>query len=332
MPQRTVSSRPQTLRQAKKAYQKAGASPRLSAVEQRRLERSAELQERAARIRAHNLRAKENKRKRAERLEKAREARQRMGQPEPTKNDIGPSQLSLGSFVRTRKGITDEECKPKVELTHDIKPVEVIQGSPIYPDLLKAESPMKPVCILPKSETSPAEKSSTSSLLCPPSPLTNAGSLKKIFVPSTSLMLPPKLPIKRPISYSKPKVTATPFKSEANKPLATDWDIFFDSNTQVEREISNHTAKPPISPTDRNDTVKSVVCPPLDIQTDLFADISTQDLQYYPSSSPLEASENIDVDAEFACGIADEDFGTLIQEADSPIARTTVRGRNLALQ
>ncbi|KAL8947088.1 MAG: hypothetical protein Q9222_006595 [Ikaeria aurantiellina] len=322
MPERTVSHRPQTLRQAKKAYQKAGGSPRLSAVEQRRLERSAELQERAARIKAHNLRAKENKRKREERLEKAKEARKRMGQPEPAKNYIGPSQLSLGSFMGIRKGIKHEKSCPPPEVTKDTKPIKATEVGSIYPGSLKAESPVKSESIVLKPDPSPTRPLSKLLLPCSPLTPTTAGTLKKKSVPSTSLMLPPKLPIKRPVSNSKPKPTVRSSKSESNNPFGMDWETFFESNTQVEREISDHGAKPPIPLTDQGSAVRNASCPPPNIQIDLFAGISTQDLQYSPSSSPLEVGNNADTDAEFACGIADEDFGNLLQDADFAIART----------
>ncbi|KAL6714128.1 hypothetical protein ACLMJK_008622 [Lecanora helva] len=101
MPPTPVSHRPQTLKQAKKAYRKSGATVRLSTSELAMIERRAVLQERADRIREREARRKANIRRREERNQKEREERQRMGIPSPVKGGIhnGPSQLSLGKFV-----------------------------------------------------------------------------------------------------------------------------------------------------------------------------------------------------------------------------------------
>ena len=97
-----ISHRPQTLKQARKAYRKSGATVRLSASELAVIERRAVLQERADRIREREARRKANIKKREERNEREREARQRMGIASPPKEGgihNGPSQLSLGRFM-----------------------------------------------------------------------------------------------------------------------------------------------------------------------------------------------------------------------------------------
>ena len=99
MPAAAVSSRPQTLRQARRAYQKAGAKPRLSEIQIRQLERSAELQERADRIKEREYRRKANLKRKNEKIEREREARTRMGIPSPVKEDVGASQMRLGAFL-----------------------------------------------------------------------------------------------------------------------------------------------------------------------------------------------------------------------------------------
>lgn len=105
MPGSAVSSRPQTLRQARRAYQKAGATTRLSERQQRQLERSAELQERADRIKERENRRKANLKKKNERIEREREARARMGIASPVKEDVGPSQMRLGAFLAVGVGV-----------------------------------------------------------------------------------------------------------------------------------------------------------------------------------------------------------------------------------
>ena len=93
--------RPQTLRQAKKAYRKSGATVRLSDSELALIERRAVLQERADRIREREARRKANLKKKEEKNEKEREMRQRMNLQSPTKGGfyVGPSQLHLGDFM-----------------------------------------------------------------------------------------------------------------------------------------------------------------------------------------------------------------------------------------
>ena len=93
-----ISTRPQTSRQARRAYQKSGGTIRLSERELRQLERSAELQERADRIKERENKRKANLKKRNERVEKERGARQKMGLASPVKETVGASQMRLGAF------------------------------------------------------------------------------------------------------------------------------------------------------------------------------------------------------------------------------------------
>ena len=102
MPYPPLNHRPQTLREAKRAYRKSGGTVRLSESEKAILERRAVLQERADRIKEREARRKSNLKKREERIQKEREARHRMGiATPPTKEGIpvGPSQLHLSGFV-----------------------------------------------------------------------------------------------------------------------------------------------------------------------------------------------------------------------------------------
>lgn len=104
-------SRPQTLKQAKKAYRKSGATVRLSESELAVIERRAVLQERADRIKEREARRKANLKRRDEKIQREREARQRMGIQSPVKGSIhvGPSQLHLGDFMAMGiKGKTED--------------------------------------------------------------------------------------------------------------------------------------------------------------------------------------------------------------------------------
>ncbi|KAL8853591.1 MAG: hypothetical protein Q9221_001577 [Calogaya cf. arnoldii] len=319
-PQSAVSHRPQTSRQAKRAYQKAGATPRISAVEQSRIDRAAELQDRAARIRLHNVRARENKRKKAEKDEKDRELRKRMGIPEPSKFSIGPSQLSLGAFVagglkqKKLEPIKDEmpECSSPYTPTESINPGEAnadcpnVPGLPECPEGIMRETPVVPSELL--------ECCSTSQQKVGPQTSSLSQNLKNtIVVPSPKLMPPPPLP--RRMSPKPSQLVPAPTGStEPSKPVdaaaatESDWDMFLDSNTQVEREISCQPASPPMPAADQR-PISATTSQPFGTPADLLDGISTQDLQY--CSSPLTSKSDSDNDAEFLEGIEDKDLSDL---------------------
>lgn len=95
-------TRPQTLRQAKRAYRKSSAKPKLSASEIAMAERRAVLQERADRIKEREARRKANLRKKEERKEAERERLMKEGKtlaPQTRGFKVGPSQLDLARFL-----------------------------------------------------------------------------------------------------------------------------------------------------------------------------------------------------------------------------------------
>ncbi|KAK3170184.1 hypothetical protein OEA41_009570 [Lepraria neglecta] len=111
----TLSRRPQTLKQAKKAYRKSGATVRLSESELAVIERRAVLQERADRIKEREARRKANLKRRDEKIQREMEARQRMGIQSPVKGAIhvGPSQLHLGDFMAMGVKRKTEDTPPR---------------------------------------------------------------------------------------------------------------------------------------------------------------------------------------------------------------------------
>lgn len=121
MPQSETLHRPQTLKQAKKAFRKAGALPRFSDAEIRRLNRAAELQERAEREKEKERKRKSNLKKREERLAKEREARKKSHLLDEKQSHVTPSQLQLafpGAAInrmeeRTRGALGDKSIKPR---------------------------------------------------------------------------------------------------------------------------------------------------------------------------------------------------------------------------
>ena len=152
--------RPQTLKQAKRAFRKSGGEVRLSESEKAAIERRAELQERADRINAREAKRKANLKKREEKRQREKEARHRMGIPTPpSKNDIhvGPSQLHLSDFMcagvkRKREDIMEGAEK---ELAIPKQEEPVIQE--------QQKSSMKPARSTQPLQTHPPTTSSTSS-------------------------------------------------------------------------------------------------------------------------------------------------------------------------
>ncbi|KAI4148676.1 MAG: hypothetical protein L6R39_002721 [Caloplaca ligustica] len=300
MPPQAVSFRPQTSRQARRAYQKAGGVPRLSEVELRRLQRSAELQERAARIKAHNDRAKENKRKKSEKLEREREARKRMGIPEPTKLKIGSSQLSLGAFVGAAfKKERDGTHRPELSLENCRK----IKGP------IPKPNPVRHAAVAPKSAESPTRNSSTEGAISHNTSISSKQETKPNPPTAPSLMPPPARPPLRevscnPIAQPRAQSRAQPRNHDLGSLISTDWDALFDSNTQVEREISD-TREKPLAATS---TKTSYTAP-----SDLLASICTQDLEYSsppPSNQDFSAQPD-EEEEDYVVGCNDKELALL---------------------
>ncbi|KAL8903393.1 MAG: hypothetical protein Q9171_007422 [Xanthocarpia ochracea] len=318
-PQRAVSYRPQTSRQARRAYQRAGATPRITPAEQRRLDRAAELQERAARIRLHNVRARENKRKKAEKEEKDREIRKRMGIQEPAKFKIGPSQSSLGSFVdvgpkHKQPGSLETEiaeCSSPCTPTKNTKVEDISMDCPSLSKLSENRDCTKTDATVVPSK--PPERCCTSQQTVgphdsPPSQKVQSTTM----VLSPTLMPPPPPRLSSKTSASKPVPTICPHLSEPIAAAAVaapnlDWDTFLDSNTQVEREISGCPEDAPMHAVHEQATSATTILHSVTPPVDLLAGISTQDLQYCSSPLPSQ-SESSDKDAEFLGGIEDEDL------------------------
>ncbi|KAG7006974.1 mRNA-capping enzyme [Physcia stellaris] len=174
MPPSAVSSRPQTLRQARRAYQKAGATTRLSERQLKQLERSAELQERADRIKERENRRKANLKKKNERIEREREARARMGIASPVREDVGPSQMRLGAFLTVGVGVkpTCEGIQSKRDHCDDVVVEEGPPPSAQRPSPARSPLQARPVndIIKPLAKPSPDIKPAKPSIAMPPPP------------------------------------------------------------------------------------------------------------------------------------------------------------------
>ncbi|CAF9913034.1 MAG: hypothetical protein HETSPECPRED_001300 [Heterodermia speciosa] len=234
-----VSSRPQTLRQARRAYQKAGATSRLSERQRRQLERSAELQERADRIKEREYRRKANLKKKNEKIEREREARSRMGIPSPVKEDVGASQMRLGSFLtiemkaNTRcEGILNQPISPDFcqKLLEEDPPASAQRDT-------SDRSPLQPRS---GNETMQTPSSLTKALARPPNQCPSESHLKqKSQISKSAQMPPPPLPMLKPLAKISPKRISKPPDNAPPKPqpIFDEWAAFLVSNTQIEREI-----------------------------------------------------------------------------------------------
>ena len=143
MPRPGLSHRPQTLRQAKQAYQKSSKTKKLSASELAAIERRDLLLERADRIKQREARRKANLKKKEERIAAEKERAARNGQAvEHSKSwHVGPSQLDLGRFLGgvTKTNIGD--VREGLERTEGIEEKEATRvGEP---------SVTKEICLMP---------------------------------------------------------------------------------------------------------------------------------------------------------------------------------------
>ncbi|KAI9816686.1 MAG: hypothetical protein M1832_004974 [Thelocarpon impressellum] len=173
----------QTLRRARAAYRKSVQTPTLSEAEVRHVQRAAELEARAERLREAERRKKHNREQRAKKDLKEKEARKRMGIPKgPISAKMEEGQEVLGRF---REKPTDDE------------PVD----SGLGPDIEASRAPLVEHSANATSRTAQRELSQVALLsqhhLLPPTPQAQSESLEN-----------------------------------------QDWDAFFPTNTQVERDIT----------------------------------------------------------------------------------------------
>lgn len=91
----------------------------------------------------------------------------------------------------------------------------------------------------------------------------------------------------------------------------TDWDSLFDSNTQIEREISDVTKQPPTLTTLKKPAVRTPARSPLPIPLEDITDICTQDLNY--SSPDLSMTKDCS-DAKIMSGTDSEEEREKVME------------------
>jgi hypothetical protein len=274
----TISYRPQTLKQAKKAYRKSSATVRLSESELGVIERRAVLQERADRIKEREARRKANIKRRDEKIQRERETRQRMGLEDPVKGGIhvGPSQLHLGEFMhmgvkRMREephceniklerkctvSTSSKECQaPAITPRPHYKPLQVIttnvtmqQRNDAKLEELKMQGQSRCTEIIVTMESSPSPPSQTSPTALAAqrkrrariedSKLDDKGPTESETAPMGPPPLPGRLQPKPSTTTAQPKSPRTVLTYKPPDPVDGCWDDFFVSNTQIVRELS----------------------------------------------------------------------------------------------
>ena len=264
-----VSSRPQTLKQAKRAYRKSSANVRPSASEIAQAERRAALQERADRIRDREARRKANIKKKEEKIAKEKETAKRMGRPfaedkKPTWK-IGPSQLDLGGFLDGAQQTPD-----MAQESHD-------QEDTKAPALAEDKAG---TCTSPSSQRLTKANAQDHRGL----PLNNLSpNLSAVRMPP-----PPPRPVPKPASFEKEAL-----------------DDWFPSNTQIERELSPFHKPVNIPPTAvlqprvSSRTPDAPICK-TETAPDLLACIMTQDLDLsqdltQPPREKVKDQQDVDI-------------------------------------
>ena len=221
----TISTRPQTSRQARRAYLKAGGTVRLSERELRQIERSAQLQERADRIKERENKRKANLKKKHEKIEKEREARQRMGIPSPLKETVGSSQMRLDAFKGIGLGFKRKrEDTPKLtpasssEKSNDPSTQRSEEGA------APARSPLQPrsTNVISKSPVEQVRKDVKPSEALSSTSCDRQGAIRDVQHPEAlSRRAPPKFVIQPPPNSSTPKSTVQPSPKVAAHSMRT---------------------------------------------------------------------------------------------------------------
>lgn len=332
MPPTPLTHRPQTLKQAKRAYRKSGGTVLLSESEKAMLERRAVLQERADRIKEREARRKANLKRKEERVQKEREARHRMGIPTPPPKEgiqVGPSQLHLSGFMyaggKRKMGEKEEEKEAGIPRQGGLV-VQEQQGHPVEapgsPKPLKTSSPNTIPTLTMPSQLANAKSSKVQELALQNRALPNRAPPARFPLQSKSTnptMQPKSLagnkhawgvqtkasnlqehklsPMiseeNRTIRLGTSRFIPPPSKPPKPKPIPDDnLDDFFVSNTQIQRELSPPPAPPTISPPHVIPTLRPPPPPPPPPFKPHLTNEDTTDLLSLISTQDLDFSFN----------------------------------------
>ena len=291
----SIPERPQTLRQAKRAFRKSSAKPKLSPQELALAERRAVLQERADKIREKEARKKANAKKREEKKEKERETCFRMGRAPPKEGafKITSSQLDLTKFIPAteKKESNGSNMQPSSE----------------FPETRKASIPNH--CLQSSGQRTPSEN---------------------VHSPSSQRMMPP--PRRSPLKevslncFRKPLFPASVTKVtvKVQPKVSDDFADMFVSNTQIERELTPPRLFQRV-PQSKNleSTVKSPQRRKEEDPSLFLAMICTQDLEYTltqaaPTKVPSADSSKPKISIFEEDGAADKPNGHIDHASEIP--------------
>ena len=290
------TTRPQTLKQAKRAYRKSGAAVRLSASELAQAERRASLQERADRIKEREARRKANLKKREEKIARERETARIVGRPfaedQRAGSMVGASQLSLGDFLGgVKKTDSNQEIKEKLQAYEEKENYET-------------------TAVHEEDEPNESMKS-----MAPP--------VQPSGQPGVGVSACHAQSIKSPTCFAVRMPPPAKPQSKIFEVLDEAFDECFPSNTQIQRELSPEPCK--IVPISTSAALQNPAIPPVQEPTafavadpnDLLASISTQDLDFYEALTQTAAApEATKQEPDFLAQISTQDLDFEDEYAD----------------
>ena len=297
MPPATVRHPPQTLKQAKRAYQKAGGAPRISAVEQRRLERAAELRERAEGIRKKDKTRKANAKKKVEKEEKEREKRKRMGVPEPVNEGyISPRQVRMGVYLGKRK--RDGEEREDTDEIGETSAKKLDLDSARKRSSTTARKPLgeRSTNVVQRSQSQRKTPTKQQAICLEEDWAALLDSCSEMEPEEPVQTVTKELHTERKSPQDKFSNVAT--RSQSQKIIAPqlqftstedEWASMLESNSQIERDISTDIDSPALAPINSKHQPESPSAfqPIVDNAADLLANISTQDILDSGEISPV---------------------------------------------
>ena len=292
------ASRPQTLKQAKRAYQRNGPA-RPSASDIAQAERRVALQERADRIKDREARRKANLKKRNEKIAREREAAKEAGKPfiEDQKPHwkVGASQLRLGGFLNGIRKIREPDhsklsAKEIREAPEDFAPGKqtgAAQSSSLPQDIrLPAHSSLDESVRVYLRKQSPI----SSARQMPPPPIPIPQRQAEMLGESFEDCFPSNTQVQRELSPECCKATTAANMANSCDPLKScvKTDTLFDA-------MNANDFLACMSTPDLNVSGTPDVAVTKDDDSDLLAQISTQDLDFGdPSPKPAVEANLVD--------------------------------------
>jgi hypothetical protein len=247
MPTQPIPKRPQTTRQAKRAYQKRSAIPRVSEAESRRLARAEEADQRAKRLREAAKTKAANAKKRVEKEAAEREKRKSLGANIPF-GKISASQRPLTNFLR-----------PCVSSRNEALPVTEPEGvapSPANSECTGANSSIESLSPAPSHAQESHEheefavntdkanrvRGNDSAGLVTTAKATVLNDHARTPRAANAARLSLRPPMR--LEHVNTNVRLVSTRSQLVTPEPDDWEDLLESNSQIARELENENETP----------------------------------------------------------------------------------------